>query len=142
MVTAVIDTNIWLQYLIGSTKSASVRVVDAYFQGHYRLAYSSPMLDELLDVLTLPQMIDMHRQSDVELIEYLSAIISNADRYSGTAPVSATVTRDLTDTKFLSVAVESAAEFLVTNDRRHLLPLVKYHHTRIVTPSHFIRVLG
>lgn len=31
MITAVIDTNIFVQYLIGSTRSASVRVVDAYF---------------------------------------------------------------------------------------------------------------
>lgn len=141
MITAVIDTNIFVQYLIGSPRSASVRVVDAYFDDRFRLAYSPGMLDELLDVLTLPSIRKLHRATDTELLEYLAAIVVNAQRYTGQTPISATVTRDMTDTKFLSVAVEAKAQFLITNDHRHLLPLAKFGRTRIVTPAAFLREL-
>lgn len=99
------------------------------------------MLDELLDVLTLPNIRRLHRATDAELLEYLAAIISNAQRHRGSTPISARVTRDMTDTKFLSVAVEAEAQFLVTNDHRHLLPIVKFGRTRIVTPAAFLREL-
>ena len=51
------------------------------------------------------------------------------------------LTRDVSDTKFLSLAAESLADNLVTNDRRHLLPLRQYGVTRIVTPAQFLAQL-
>jgi predicted nucleic acid-binding protein len=52
--------------------------------------------------------------------------------------VSHAVSRDVTDTKFLDLAVASDADYFVTNDRRHLLPLKRIGRTRIVTPHKFL----
>lgn len=49
--------------------------------------------------------------------------------------------RDVTGTKLLTLATACQAEFLVTNDRRHPLPLRVYDRTRIVTPTGFLREL-
>jgi predicted nucleic acid-binding protein len=39
------------------------------------------------------------------------------------------------------LALRAKADFLVTNDRRHLLHLESFGQTRIVTPSQFMRLL-
>jgi predicted nucleic acid-binding protein len=41
-----------------------------------------------------------------------------------------------------SSAVASAAEFLVTGDRKHLLSLGNYKRIRICTPREFLDFLG
>jgi predicted nucleic acid-binding protein len=48
----------------------------------------------------------------------------------------------VTDAKFLGLAEEAGANFLVTNDRRHLLRLKRHGRTRIVTPARFLRELA
>jgi uncharacterized protein len=55
--------------------------------------------------------------------------------------VSAAIPRDATDSKWLALAVQSGADYLVTNDRRHLLRLRQFGRTLIVTPREFLRVL-
>lgn len=142
MITAVLDTNVFVQYLISPGRSASVRTIDAYFDRQFRLAYSSAMFDEVLDVLMLPRIRARHGLTDAELLEYLAALLVDAIRFPGVVLVSPRITRDVTDVKFLSVAVESTADYLVTNDHRHLLPLRHYRGTWIVTPTQFLRELG
>jgi hypothetical protein len=38
--------------------------------------------------------------------------------------------RDITDREFLALAVAADADFLVTNDRRHFLPLKRFGRTQ------------
>jgi putative PIN family toxin of toxin-antitoxin system len=141
MITAVLDTNLFVQYLISPPRSASVRTIEAYFEGRFSIAYSSSMFDELLDVLLLPRIRERHSLTETEILEYLAALLVGAESFPGVLRVSPRITRDLTDTKFLAVAVEAEADYLVTNDHRHLLRLRRYRGTRIVTPSQFLREL-
>lgn len=46
------------------------------------------------------------------------------------------------DSKFLDLAEASDADYLVTNDRRHLLGLKRHHRTEIITPAEFLRRLA
>jgi putative PIN family toxin of toxin-antitoxin system len=46
------------------------------------------------------------------------------------------------DNRILECALEAQADFLVTGDRRHILPLRRFRHTRIVTPSDFLTTLA
>jgi predicted nucleic acid-binding protein len=100
------------------------------------------MVDELLDVLMLPRIHDRHGLTDAEVLEYLAALFVDARRYPGATPVSPRITRDTTDTKFLSVAVEADADYLVTKDRRHFLRLGQDRGTHVVTPTQFLRALS
>jgi len=142
MTSAILDTNVFVQYLISPSRSASVRTVDAYFAGRFRLVYSADTLDELMEVLLLPKIQERHGMSDTETLEFVESLLVYADRYSGTVEVSNAGVRDITDRKLVSLAFESRADYLVTNDRRHLLPLKQIGDMRIVTPTAFLRALS
>lgn len=138
MTTAVLDTNVIVQSIFATSQGASRKVLDAYFAGVFRPQFSAATLDELLGVLTLPSIRQEHGKSDDEVLEFIASLLVNGDRREVTATVSATLTRDLTDTKFLALAREANADYLVTNDQRHLIRLGHFGRTKIVTPSVFV----
>lgn len=45
------------------------------------------------------------------------------------------------DNRILECAVEAAADYLITGDKRHLLPLVEHFGTRIVNAPQFLSAL-
>ena len=141
MITAVLDTNVILGAAIGSKRAAASRALDAYFAGKYQLAFSPATSDELLEVLSLPKIRLRHGWSDEELLRFLLSLHASALVAQGQQVVPASITRDITDTKFLSIATEVNANFLVTKDRRHLLRLRRFRTTRIVTPARFLKEL-
>jgi uncharacterized protein len=142
MITAILDTNVIVQGVISTSRSASARTIDALLDGRFQLVYAPAVADEWLDVLSLPQMRRRHGLNDDELLDFLTALLIDGQRFPGNRNVSARLTRDVTDTKFLALAVESNADYLVTNDRAHLLPLKRFASTKIVTPTKFLRQLG
>ena len=141
MIVAVLDTNVFFQSLISTTQSSSTRVVERLFLGEFSAAMSQQTLDELINVLTLPRIQQQHGLSDDELMGFVDAIVAFSERFLVDDSVSPTLTRDVSDTKFLALADKSEAEFLVTNDKRHLLPLKRHGVTRIVSPGQFLMEL-
>jgi putative PIN family toxin of toxin-antitoxin system len=141
MITAILDTNVILSAAIGSRRGAAARTLDAYFAGKYQLAFSPATSDELLEVLCLPHLRLRHGWSDEKILRFILALHAAALIAPGRQVVPASIARDITDTKFLSVAAELRASFLVTKDRRHLLRRRKFGTTRIVTPAQFLKEL-
>jgi putative PIN family toxin of toxin-antitoxin system len=141
MMTAVLDTNVIVGAAIGSKQATAGQVLDAYFDGKYRLAFSPSISDELLHVLSLPMIRMRHGWSDDDILRFILSLHVSAPIGTGQLVVSPTLTRDVTDTKFLALAAEISADFLVTRDRRHLLRLRRFQSTRIVTPSQFLKEL-
>ena len=141
MITAVLDTNVIVGAAIGSKKASASQVLDAYFNRKYRLAFSPQTSDELLDVLSFPSMRRRHGWSEDEILRFVLSLHASAVVVSGRQVLSPTLTRDVTDTKFLALAAEVNADFLITRDRRHLLRLGRFRNTRIVTPSQFLKEL-
>jgi putative PIN family toxin of toxin-antitoxin system len=142
MIAAVLDTNVVVQAAISSPRSASRRVLQAYRDNRYQLVFSAETLHELHEVLTLPRMQARHRWSEQELADYFTFLLANSLFYRVTRTVPPSVTRDVTDPKFLALADVANANYLVTNDRRHLLPLKHHGRTKIVTPAQFLRELA
>ncbi len=122
MITAVLDTNVFIQALIGTPRSASARTLRALDDGRFQLLFCPSTIDELLDVLALPAMRDL--------------VLPDPAQPPASLP------RDMTDTKFLGLAAVAHADYLVTNDRRHLLRLEEYEGTRIVAPRGFLNELS
>lgn len=89
----------------------------------------------------MPKIRNRHRWSDDEINQHLTFLLANSIFAEVSTVISPALTRDLTDTKFLALAQDTKADFLVTNDHRHLLPLKKHLVTRIVTPTEFLRQL-
>ena len=102
---------------------------------------SPATLDELIEVMLIPHIRQRHGMSDDEVLEFAASLQAGAERYSGSIDVPASIPRDATDSKLLALAVESGADYLVTNDHRHLLRLGGFGRTQIVTPAEFLRVL-
>jgi putative PIN family toxin of toxin-antitoxin system len=142
MISAVLDTNVLVQAVISSPRSASRRTLRAYRDKKYRLVFSTETLDELHDVLILPQMQARHGWTDVELAEHFTFLLANSLFYRVSHTVSPRITRDVTDPKFLELAHVADADYLVTNDRRHLLRLRQHGCTKIITPAQFLAVLA
>jgi putative PIN family toxin of toxin-antitoxin system len=142
LITAILDTNVFIQAAIGLPRSASLRALRAYDDGKYRLVFSPATLDELLNALLVPHLRARHGWSDDQILRFTLSFLPGADIYPGRQPISAALPRDLTDSKLLALAEESDADFLVTNDRRHLLRLRQYGRTRILTPAKFLKELN
>lgn len=141
MVTAILDTNVIIRASIRPL-SPSARVLDAYVDGKFQLVLSQPVLQEVFTVLLLPDIRIAHGWSDDQILRFVMELPVGADVYPGQTHVPASLPRDVTDVKFLSLAHESDADYLVTKDGRHLLRLKKYRRTRIVTPTQFLAVLS
>jgi predicted nucleic acid-binding protein len=90
----------------------------------------------------MPRMRRRHGLSDDEILEFVASLLAASGEFAGQTTISPRLPRDVTDTKFPALAAESHADYLVTNDRRHLLPLKKFQHTRIVTPRQFLAALS
>ena len=137
----ILDTNVLVQAIIGSPTAASARALRAYRDRKYQIGFSLETLGELEAVLSMPTIAARHGWS-VELFrEFYEFLTANWLLASPATKVSASVPRDVTDTKFLALADEVSANFLVTNDRRHLLRLGRHGKTEIVTPAAFLRRL-
>jgi predicted nucleic acid-binding protein len=91
--------------------------------------------------LLLPDIRKVHGWSDDQILQFVMNLPAGAAVYPGQAHVPASLPRDVTDVKFLSLAHEAGADYLVTKDGRHLLRLKKYRRTRIVTPTQFLAYL-
>ena len=77
------------------------------------------------------------READarVRAIRRVAHIIEPKERVSA-------VTAKEDDNRIIECAIAAEADFLVTGDKAHLLPLGSYRTTRIVTPAQFLEILG
>ena len=142
MIRAVLDTNVLVQAVISSTPSASALVLDAYYEGKFTPISSPATIDELIEVMLIPHIRQRHGMTDDEVLEFAASLQAHSERFPGDTDVAASVPRDITDRKLLALAVESNANFLVTNDHRHLLRLGVFGPTHIVGPAEFLRRLA
>lgn len=137
MISAILDTNVVIQAAISRT-GASYQVVQALFARQFEICISADVLDELYQVLTAPTIQARHAWDEQEVRDYIQLLVADAKLYPNQTAVSVSTARDVTDTKFLALAAESAANYLVTNDRRHLVRLGQVGMTKIVTPHKFL----
>jgi putative PIN family toxin of toxin-antitoxin system len=141
MIEAILDSNIFVQAAFGRPNLASYRAIRAHESGQYGLVFSEETIDELIEVLSLPRMRERLGWSEDDILDFVLSFVVDSLVYVVARSVSHTKTRDVTDAKFLTLAEESGADFLVTNDRRHLLRLKEHGRTRIVAPAQFLREL-
>lgn len=142
MISAVLDTNVILQSLIGSPSSASSRTVQSLFAGNFAMIASQSTLGELTAVLNQDRVQQRHNLNEVAMATFFAALLTRSRICDDAPERMPSLVRDITDRKFLSLAEAHQADFLVTNDRRHLIPLKQVGNTRIVTPAAFLKALG
>lgn len=129
----VLDTNVIVSGL--NFPGNERLVLELALRGRFELYLSTFILEEAAGVLTRKFDWDEERSSQA-----LSAI-GNAGTVIYPRRLSEVIEESHADNRILECAVEASADYLVTGDRRHLLPLEKHQSTRIVNAPRFLSAL-
>jgi uncharacterized protein len=107
-------------------------------QNQYRLAVSLEIIAEVQDVLNRPELRTKFRSLTDDAVEETLVLLTSAEQFSPseTPPAS----RDPKDDKFLALAAECKAQYLVSEDK-DLLVLDPYQNTRILNALNFLHEL-
>lgn len=143
MMLAVVDTNVFVRGMIAAhPQSSSQAILNALINEEFFLALSLDAYLEIEHVLSLQTMRDKHQWSDDRLQRLLEFILFTARFFEPHCAIPPSVTRDPSDSKWIELALESQADFLVTDDMRHLGRLKAIGPTKIVSPGAFAKALG
>lgn len=123
------DTNVLVSAFIAGGPPS--RVIETAIEGRIDLVLAVPVMDELARVLTVKLGLERHRVREIDsLLEDLAHA-----RVPAPTAAPAAVTGDLDDDVILACAVLAKVGFLVSGDRRHLLPIGLHEGVKIVSPS-------
>jgi putative PIN family toxin of toxin-antitoxin system len=131
----VFDTNVLVSALMFSRSTPRLAWNKARQAG--TILVSTETLRELGAVLHRPKIVAY--VSPPESAAFLEELARQAELVTVTKRLA--VSTDPTDDKFLELALEGRAEYLVTGDRSHLLPIGTHEGTRIVTPRELLDLL-
>ena len=131
----VCDTNVIVRAIIKPTGSVGP-VVTNWRQGRYTLLYSTETLAELARILFEDRITRRYHLRPTELQDFIALIARDGVMVEPQTEV--TVCRDKDDNKFLALATEAKADFLVTADG-DLLILKEFRGVEIITPGAFLK---
>jgi len=137
LIHAVIDTNILVRALIKPEGTVGP-VLGRLRDGDYRIAFSEPLLAELVDVLNRPHIREKYGldQGDIETV--LALILLRGESISPTQRID--ICRDPKDNIILEVAISAGVDVIVSGDE-DLLILSPYERIPVVEPYEFIQML-
>ncbi len=131
---AVLDTNVVASATYWRGKPA--HCLEAWVQGKFDLALSHAILAEYEEILERLRARYEHRQPTGWL-----AAIKQAGHFYLPVEVQFNIS-DADDRMFLECAVAAKADYLVTGDKSHLLPLKQIERVQIICVSDFLKVIG
>ena len=137
MIKVVIDTSVFIAALLSKNQtSAPAKIINAWREEKFTLIMAPLLMRELVVKL-------IQKNIQPSEIENLVAIIGEiALHIPGAYKATRLDNIDPNDNMFLAAAYESNADYLVSLDKKHLLPLKHYHGTQILSPALFIRLLN
>ncbi|MHB8625523.1 MAG: putative toxin-antitoxin system toxin component, PIN family [Aggregatilineales bacterium] len=131
----VIDTNVLISAVI--RRNPTIRaVLDACRTGEVVLVLSKPLLRELGRVLHKPNLQKLHRMTDAEISEYITALSTFAEIVPGTTKLE--VSKDPLDNIFFACAVEAQADYIVSGDVHHILSVPSFQGVKTISPTDFV----
>ena len=116
--------------------SAPAKIINAWREEKFALIMAPLLMRELV-------VKPIQKNIPPSEIENLVAIIGEiALHIPGAYEATRLDNIDPDDNMFLAAAYESNVDYLVSLDKKHLLPLKHYHGTQILSPALFIRLLN
>lgn len=112
-IRSVIDTNIWISSLINPF-GFPAKIRKSFEKGAFKASISTPMLEELSEVLNRPRIKTKYKISDNDIKELLILIEERTEPVLLTGNVN--ICRDKDDNFVLETAIKGKVEFLVTRD--------------------------
>ncbi len=137
MLKVVIDTSVFVAGLLTKDKSSgSFQVLSNWRQSKFTLVMSPQILKELVLVLARRGFSESYAKNLVDAIT--SASLNIPGIYEATFLDDI----DPKDNMFLAAAYEAKADYLVSLDKKDILPIKYYHGTQILQPKSFLDVLN
>jgi len=132
MQRVVLDTNVVISGLIGKGKPR--RILELVFKRRIIVVLSSPTLNEYSNVIDRPKF-SRYQDFNRNAANVLKLLQSISLRFEPTIQLKECSDED--DNKFLELAVEAKANFLITGNLKHF-PAKIFHGVQIVSPSEFL----
>jgi len=129
----VIDTNVFVSGL--TFKGKPREVLDLIWRGDIEACISSFILKELEE--TLKKDFSWERDQIKHTIEKIKA---KTILFQPKNKVYVIKEND-DDNRILECAIEGRVQYLISGDRKHLLPLKEYQRIKILSPAEFLKVL-
>lgn len=137
MLRVVVDTSVFVAgYLTKSSTSQAAQIIARWRSGDFCLIMSRHILEEIV-----AKFIEKGISED-RILEFVKAIGSLALNVPGDYVVYRLDDVDPDDNMLLAAAQEGAADYLVSLDAKHVLPLKHHKGTQIVNPSLFLSILS
>ena len=129
----VIDTNVFVSGL--TFKGKPREVLDLIWRGDIETCISSFILKELEETLKKDFSWDRDQiKHTIEKIKARTILIQPKNKVS-------VIKENADDNRILECAIEGKVQYLISGDRKHLLPLKEYQGTKIISPSDFLKLL-
>lgn len=132
-IRVVIDTNVWIGFLIGKTLSG---LSEALINDNIRILFSDELFDELVEVLQRPKFQKYFSQNDI--MELISLIHLKTERVEINERFADC--RDPKDDFLLDLCVSGEADYLITGDD-DLLALNPFRDVEIINYRDFPDIL-
>ncbi len=110
-------------------------------RNRYDLYLSDFILTETAETLFKPKLRRYKAYADEDVRGYIRWLLTQAQMVPD-GPAPRVVLADPKDDPIIATAVAAKADYLVTGDRAHLLPLVEHEGIRIIAPRAFLDLLG
>jgi putative PIN family toxin of toxin-antitoxin system len=140
MPKAVLDSSVLVSAFIGS-ENELMQLLRLPLRHRYELVLSEDILSETAASLLTKERIRQYAEyTDEDVHGYLSWLLS-VTKLVDELPELSVVPNDPKDNMVIATAVTAKADYLVTGDRRHLLPMKEYQGVVILSPRSFLDLL-
>jgi len=125
----VLDTNILVSAL--NFPGNERKVFELFLEGEIEVFISPFILEELKETLERK-----FKWNEIDVLEILKRIRDKANLIEPKIRIS--VIKEYADNRILECAVEAKADFIISGDKRHLLPLKEFRGIKIVNSKDFL----
>ena len=137
---AVLDNSVLVSAFVTPRRQVAGLLLEPV-RSRYRLCLSVPILEETAKKLLKKERLRGYiAYPDDDVRDYIDWLSTNAELVAN-LPEFRIVPGDLKDDMVIATAVAAKADYLVTGDRKHLIPLDPYGGIRIVTPRQFLDLI-
>ncbi|MGH9871977.1 MAG: putative toxin-antitoxin system toxin component, PIN family [Pyrinomonadaceae bacterium] len=143
MKLVVIDTNVWVSAFLNRT-GFPARIKDAWVNGQFEIAISTPLLHEISEVLHRPRIKDKYGLTEDEITQFVELILRRAVLVVISGQLK--LCRDERDNMFSETAIVAGAEYLISRDDdlkgdSDLIEQMRIRGVEVMTVSHFLEKL-
>lgn len=129
----VCDTNIFISGIIYGGSPYEILLKASLKE--IKIVVSKDIMLEVAKVLKLKfKWIDTDIYKEIVYLKDLCEIVESRTKISR-------ITNDPSDNKILECAVEGKVDYIISGDKKHLLPIKKFREIPIISASEFLKIL-